>query len=300
MTASPDSSGKIRPASTVILVREQNEELQVYLIKRSSRSGFFPGNYVFPGGTLEADDRQTEFWKDHLDLTTGEILQAFGPGLDLNGIISHGVAAVRETLEEAGVFLARKGKDSQGTFEGSCQRPPSGELEEGGFRRKVRDEGWTLSFSGLFPWSHWITPQGMPKRFDTRFFMALMPEGQLCIPDDQETVHGLWISPEQGLQGNMRGELPLSPPTVITLHELLQYGTLAALTQALRPGAWKEPRLPILYKLEKGGLIVEPWDLEYGKTIRIEPAGLEDKVAAVGEPFSRIWLKKGIWRPIKS
>jgi hypothetical protein len=140
----------------------------------------------------------------------------------------------------------------------------------------------------------------MAKRFDTRFFLALMPEGQVCIPDDQETVHGLWISPEKGLQGNRRGEIPLSPPTVITLHELLPYGTLADLSRALGPGAWAEPRLPIFYRLEKGGIIIEPWDPQYGKEIEIDPLGLEEKVAAIGEPFSRIWLHKGIWRPLMS
>jgi hypothetical protein len=167
------------------------------------------------------------------------------------------------------------------------------------FRNKVLNENWTLSFSRLFPWSHWITPVAMSKRFDTRFFIALMPEGQVCVPDDRETVHGLWVSPLKGLQENIRGEIPLSPPTLITLHELLPYNKLADLTNALRPDAWAEPQLPVLFKLEKGAVIVEPWDPQYGKEIEIEPKGLEQKVAAIGAPFSRLWLHKGIWRPLK-
>lgn len=298
MKSASASPKEIRPASTVILVREQTQELQVYLLKRSTGSGFFPGNYVFPGGTLDPDDQQIEFWQHHVDLSAEERLKVFGTELEAEGIIAYGVAAIRETLEEAGVFLARKDRVAKGSFEGTGQRPLAGESQEGWFRKKVSDQGWVLSFSNLFPWSHWITPQGMPKRFDTRFFIALMPEGQVCSPDDQETVHGLWISPEKGLQGNMQGELPLSPPTVITLHELLPFKTLDGLIKASCLRSWGHPRLPILMKLAQGAVIVEPWDLQYGKAIKIDPAGLPEKVAPVGEPFSRIWLNQGIWRPI--
>jgi 8-oxo-dGTP pyrophosphatase MutT (NUDIX family) len=290
----------IRPASTVVLVREQERELQVYLLRRSMGSGFFPGSYVFPGGALNLDDGDCEFWQQHIDLPPEDLLKTFGPGLDIEGIIAYGVAAIRETFEEAGVFLAQKKNDRNDFIGKIFERPSTDALEEGWFRRKVSDEGWMLSFSNLFPWSHWITPEVLPKRFDTRFFTAVMPEGQECIPDDRETVHGLWVSPGKGLQGNLQGEIPLSPPTLVTLHELLKFGTLDSLTQVTRSRSWGNPLQPIHIKLEEGAAIVEPWDPQYGRSVEIDPDGLPGKVIPVGEPFSRLWLNQGIWRPVRS
>ncbi len=295
-----ESPVRTKPASTVVLVRDHDQELQVYLLKRSTGSGFFPGSYVFPGGALNPDDGDSEFWQPHIDLSSEDLLKVFGPGQNMAEIIAYGLAAIRETFEEAGVFLARK-KADRNEFGGSISERPSAEkLDERWFRRKVSEEGWSLSFSNLFPWSRWITPEPMPKRFDTRFFAALMPEGQECVPDNHETVHGLWVSPIKGLQGNIRGEIPLSPPTLVTLHELLKFGTLASLTQTNRSLSWGEPRQPIQIRLDRGVVIVQPWDLHYGKPIEIDPEGLPRKVIPAGEPFSRLWLDQGIWRPVRA
>ena len=289
----------VRPASTVVLVREYDRELQVYLLRRSTESGFFPGSYVFPGGALNPDERDVAFWQQHIDLPPEDLLKTFGSGLDIEGIIAYGVAAIRETFEEAGVFLARKKNDGNDSIGRICERPSTEELNEGWFRRRISDEDWMLSFSNLFPWSHWITPEVMPKRFDTRFFLAFMPEDQECIPDDRETVHGLWVSPGKGLQGNLHGEIPLSPPTLVTLHELLKFGTMDRLTQATRPRSWGDPLQPIHIKLDEGAVIMEPWDPYYGKPVEIDPDGLAGKMIPAGEPFSRLWMYQGIWRPVR-
>ena len=300
MDAQKKTPKEIRPASTVILVREHKRELQVYLLKRSTGMGFFPGSYVFPGGALDADEWNNEFWQPHIDLPHEDLLKHFGPGLNTKDLIAYGVAAIRETFEEAGVLLAGKEGDFSETLKRVCDIRSTENLKSGWFGKMVSHEGLRLSFSNLFPWSHWITPEAMPRRFDTRFFMALMPEGQACVPDDQESVHGLWISPGKGLWGNMRGEIPLSPPTLITLHGLLRYGTLESLNKALRSRSWGEALLPILMKVDKGAVIVEPWDPEYGKDIEIVSEGLKEKGVPVGEPFSRLWLDQGIWRPLRA
>lgn len=288
-----------RPASTVILVRELQQELQVYLLKRSRGSGFFPGIYVFPGGTLDPDEWDIERWQRAIDLSPEDLQKIFGEGLGVDEIIAYGVAAIRETFEEAGVFIAQRKEDRGKSFEQVCDLRSSGQLKEGWLRQRVHDEEWALSFSNLFPWSHWITPEAMPKRFDTRFFLALMPDGQECIPDARETVHGIWVSPEKGLQGNMKGEIPLSPPTLITLHELLEFGTLEQLKETLPSRSWGKPRLPVFMKLSKGAVIIEPWDPQCGEKIHVDPEGLRDKVIPPEEPFSRIWLHEGIWKPIR-
>ncbi len=294
-----ETSGSIRPASTVVLVREYDQELQVYLLRRSTGSGFFPGSYVFPGGAVDPDEQEVEFWQQHLDLPSKDILRVFGSGLDIAGLIAYGVAAIRETFEEAGVFLARKMNSGKNSFVRIDERPPAAKLDEGWLRRKVSDEGWVLSFSNLFPWSHWITPEVMPKRFDTRFFIAFMPEGQACAPDNRETIHGLWVSPGKGLQENSQGRIPLSPPTLITLHELLKFESLNSLRQEIQSRSWGDPRQPIQIGFNQGVVIVQPWDPHYGKPIKIDPEGLKEKIIPVGESFSRLWLNDGIWRPVR-
>lgn len=298
MDKTKESFKKIRPASTVILAREHEKELQIYLLRRSTGSGFFPGNYVFPGGTLDPDDDQAEFWIPFIDLSMEDLLKGFGPGLKPEEIITYGVAAIRETFEEAGVFLAGSRNNFKDALKKACALRSGGKLKAGWLQERVSNEDLRLSFSNLFPWSHWITPEAMPKRFDTRFFITFMPEGQECIPDDRETVLGIWVNPEKGLQGNMKGEITLSPPTMVTLHQLLAFGTLESLRQRIRSATWGDPCLPIMKKLDKGAILVEPWDPQYGKEIEIDPVGLKTRVAQVGEPFSRIWLDQGIWRPI--
>ena len=107
----------LRPASTVILVREKYEKLQVYLLRRSAQSGFMGDKYVFPGGTLDAPDMQTAFWEKHVDLQLEEVVQRLGGGLPKEDIFAYGVAAIRETLEEAGVFLAHRNGGSPADYE---------------------------------------------------------------------------------------------------------------------------------------------------------------------------------------
>ena len=288
-----------RPAATVVIAREHKNEYQIYLLQRSKGSRFFPGNYVFPGGVLDPEDWETDLWAEHMDTAPESLLSRFGGGLDEESAIAYAVAVIRETFEEAGVFLAQKKNQAPKDLEGLCSLRESGELPRGWIRERVVSEGWVLAFSQLARWSHWITPEGMPRRFDTRFFLAFMPDGQACIPDDRETVQGLWVTPKKGLEGNLEGSIPLSPPTLITLNELLDYGTFVDLKREAQGRPWGDPRQPIFLKFRKGAVIIEPWDPMHGQDIEIDPGGLKDKVVPLGEPFSRIWLHKGIWRPIE-
>ena len=84
----------------------------------------------------------------------------------------------------------------------------------------------------------------MRSHFDTRFFVAFMPQDQVCLPDERETVHGIWISPEQALKGNHEGEITLSPPTLVTLQELLGYKDLSTLQRSVKTRPWGEARFP--------------------------------------------------------
>ena len=300
MINAPDTdSANITPAATVILTREQAGTLQLYLLKRSPKSGFMAGNFVFPGGTVDGNDHLFKLFNNYCDLTPDEIAIRFGPDLSHEQALTYCVAAVRETLEEAGIFLASRDDSTTADLERINRLRLAANLENDWFVKLVEYEQWCLSLSALYSWSHWITPVLMKRRFDTRFFIAEMPAGQICRPDDRETVQGLWLSPMEGLAGNLSGTIPLSPPTLVTLHELSKYQTLKDLQIEAANRSWGQTIQPRLVPLPEGAVIVEPWDPMYQqKVINIDPEDLPASVLPVGTSFSRIWLDQGIWKPI--
>ena len=289
----------ITPAATVILTREVAGKLQVYLLKRNVKSGFMAGNFVFPGGKVEAEDRQFDVFKSHSDLSPNEIYRRLGGELSEAEALAYGVAAVRETLEEAGVFLAHQNDRPDASLEHVRNLRLSDNLTKDWFVKLLVKEKWQLTISALLRWSHWITPELMTRRFDTRFLLAAMPTDQICRPDGRETVQGLWISPKEGLKGNLAGKIPLSPPTLVTLHELLKYPRMEDLRIESNRRQWGQTIMPRLVPIAKGAVIVEPWDPMYReKEIVIDPEDLAASVLAVGEPFSRIWYDGGLWKPV--
>jgi 8-oxo-dGTP pyrophosphatase MutT (NUDIX family) len=291
---------KPRPASTVILVRQQGGELQVYLLKRSPTSRFFPGVYVFPGGEVDPEDRDMSLWASHVDMDQEGISQRLGGGMSEQEAVAHGVAAVRETFEEAGVLLCQPSDPGgRGLEEVRAQRMERG-LPKGWLKDLVVSRGWTLEFSLLARWAYWITPEAMPRRYEARFFVAFMPRGQECMPDRTETTDGIWVTPKKGLAGNLKAEIPLSPPTLITLHQLLDYEDLDGLRREAEPRFWGDALLPRMIKLSRGAILIEPWDPMYGEDPEIDEGKLEDAILPPGEPLSRVWYHEGIWRPVRS
>ncbi len=298
MTDTKKTSIKLRLASTVILIREHGGELQVYLLKRSARSSFFPGTYVFPGGTVEAEDWASGLWKEHIGLDIEKISRRLGGSLTEEEALAHGVAGIRETFEEAGVFLAYRNEYTQEGLERVQDRRRVDGLPRGWLQDMVISGEWTLSLSRLARWAHWITPEGMPRRYETRFFLAFMPLGQECSPDAKETTHGIWISPEKALVGNLQGEILLSPPTLVTMHELLQYSDMGDLEKEVQTHTWGEVLLPRMIRLPQGTLILEPWDPMCKQGVEVDTKELEMAILPVGEPFSRIWYHGGVWTPV--
>jgi 8-oxo-dGTP pyrophosphatase MutT (NUDIX family) len=289
-----------RPASTVILVREQEGRLEVYLLRRSSESRFFPGNYVFPGGAVGSQDRDSAWWERHVDLSPEEMTGRFGGGLDPKEILAYGVSAIRETFEAGGALLGEIRSGSGEGFGDLAQCRVSEGLPRGWLREWVERDSLVLGFSCLARWAHWITPKAMHMRFDTRFFVARMPRDQECSPDLQEMSHGVWLTPEQALAGNLAGQIPLSPPTLVTLNELLPCTSLAALDRVLENRPWGHPVLPVFKVFSQGALLVEPWDPLYGADMEIRDSDLEKPELPLGAPFSRVACRQGIWRPIRS
>ena len=292
---------KPRSASTVVLVRAQVTGFQVYLLKRSGQSGFFPGSYVFPGGTVAPDDRDSDLWLRHSDLDLPGVERRLGGTLPAVEALAYGVAVIRETFEEAGVLLASRAQEADSGMRTIGEARKVEKLSKGWFREWAVSGGWHLQLSRLARWAHWITPEAFKPRFDTRFFLAFVPVDQECSPDELETTEGTWVTPAQALAANMREGTgtPLTPPTLVTLHELLHYKTLTELQDDVSWRGWGEPRLPRLIGVDKGAVILEPWDpMIREKDVTFDLATLKKRVLAVGIPFSRLWLYEGIWRPV--
>lgn len=289
----------LRQASTVILVREKNKALEVYLLRRSNQSGFMGGLYVFPGGVVEPEDRGIETWAPFLDLAPEEVENRLaGKGFPLEDALGFGVAAIRETLEEAGVLMAsRKNKTPEDFLDIKTHRMTP-DLPNSWFQTRIMNQNWILTISDLSPWSHWITPKLMKKRFDTRFYIVSMPEDQTCSTDNWETKQGLWITPQKALENNLETIIPLSPPTVVTLTQLCGFKDLYELKTDLKTRTWGAPISPCLVPCPNGPVILEPWDPSWERGEEIDFSALPQKILAPGENFSRIWCDQGVWKPV--
>jgi 8-oxo-dGTP pyrophosphatase MutT (NUDIX family) len=284
------------PASTLVLTRDATQGIEVYLLKRSDKSDFMAGHYVFPGGVIESDDGDWAFWESRVDVGADGVERRLGSGLPFDLALGHSVAAVRETFEECGVLLAVEKKE--GMHRGEDPTGPARSRRASSFRRKIAREGWVLALSALRPWSHWITPVSSPKRYDTRFYLASMPQGQRCDPDQRETTHGLWVGPQEALERNMNGNLRLSPPTLVTLHEVLKGDFFSDGPAENDRRLWGEARSPRLIGSSKGPVLLLPWDPVFGEAHPVDRLDPETSVLPVGVPFSRLWLDQGIWRPV--
>ena len=287
------------PAATLVLVREYRGQLQVYLIRRSPQSGFMPEMYAFPGGIVDRGDHDERLWQDHSNLNRRQIAQSLAGEMPVSIAAAFAGAALRECLEEVGVFLAETNERDARELDWVTEQARSPDRDTGWFNELVVRENWVLDFEALLPWSHWITPPEMQRRYDTRFFLAAMPDTQSCRPDNREAADGVWISPARALQENLSGSLPLSPPTLVTLDQFISYDKVKELLSAARSRGWSSSLTPRLVPFEAGALILEPWDPAYAHSeITIDHRGLASAVLNVGESFSRLWYSKGIWRPV--
>ena len=201
----PATVATARPASTLILLRDTPQGPEVLMLKRHGRSDVLGGAFVFPGGKVDAADAQLSE-ADRLDTPAKALHGRLGePEIDLTTAVGVYVAALREAFEESGLLLAD-----------GAPAVPAEEIREQhkagmAFNQLLAHFGLRLGGGGLAPWSRWITPSHVPKRFDTRFFVARAPEG-VARHDDHETTESVWRRPRAALEDYWRGEMPLAPP----------------------------------------------------------------------------------------
>ena len=246
---STTSDPPLRPASTVIVLRDDPEggPPDVFMVRRHQGTAFMGGAFVFPGGRVDASDRDTpdDRWCDETALAAARF-----PDLPADEAIGYHVAAIRELFEEAGVLLARDGGGHFVSLTGADAHSRFAKYrkelhaERCTLRDVVEQEGLRLALDALVPWAHWVTPaMETTRRFDTRFFLTRAPERQAPAHDETETTAGVWISAPAAIARSKADEIMLPPPTWTTLRELEPFASVeAALTHAKgRPIVRREP-----------------------------------------------------------
>lgn len=194
------------------------------MLRRLASMSFAPGMYVFPGGSVDPGDAAADVpWSGPPATEWTAALSAAEP-------LARALlcAAVRETFEECGVLLA--GPDDVLTSDVDAAWVADRELLQSGavslpellVRRDVR-----LRADLLRPWAHWVTPEFEPKRFDTRFFVAALPAGQVPAHFDGESDRGEWVRPLDALARQAQEQIAMLPPTAFTLAELAEFGSVA-------------------------------------------------------------------------
>ncbi len=237
-----------RPAATIVLLRDGAHGLEVLLTRRDRSTGFVPGAFVFPGGRVDEEDADPR-------------LLEYADGLEENvePPAAYWMAAVREAFEEAGVLLARD--------EAGRPVPDAGhDATVAGWREMLLTEAVTLrelleshrlrlAFDEVVYCAHWITPVVEPRRYDTRFFLARLPNDcDVCV-DEREMTEALWLTPDEALARFRAGRLPMVFPTAATLESLAQFASVAEALSAFR--GWPvEPILPRLVRTAEGVTIV--------------------------------------------
>ncbi len=233
---------EVKDAATVVLVRDGDRGPEVAMLRRRLESGFVPGAYVFPGGAVDAEDRDPR-WANrcvgHDDTSASAVLGTVAGGL------AYWVAAIRECFEEAGLFLAHRAGGR------ALDLTPDGGADADRFdehRRRV-DDGHTALFDvvegedlhlpvgDLHYFARWITPELAPRRYDTRFFVGRAPDDQVLRHDGDETIAALWVRPADALARNTAGDFELIRPTQHSLEILSHYPDADAVLAAAAAGS---------------------------------------------------------------
>lgn len=265
------ASGELTPATprraaTVMLLRDGTEGAEVHMLRRRASMAFAGGAYAYPGGGVDPRD------DDHLVRWAGPPRASWAARLGVEDEAAAQAivcAAVRETYEEAGVLLAgptpetvvgdTTGDDWEADREALVARDLS-------FAEFLDRRGLHLRSDLLAAWARWITPEFEPRRYDTFFFVAALPEGQRTRNASTEADRTVWIRPAEAAAGYDEGELLMMPPTIATLRALSAHPTPRAALAA----APSQDMTPVLAQahLENGALVLSwPGHDEFTKHI---------------------------------
>jgi 8-oxo-dGTP pyrophosphatase MutT (NUDIX family) len=266
---------EVRDAATVMLVRDRDHgdgesQLEVFMLRRNLQSDFVGGAYVFPGGAVDEADRHADL--EAVCLGRSDDLASAHLGVDRGGL-AFWVAAIRECFEEAGVLLA---VDADGKVVSFADTEVATRFEahraavDAGDLRLVdlcRIESLQLAVGGIHYFSHWITPVGPPRRYDTRFFVTAAPPEQVPLHDDRETIANLWVRPADALERHRAGELDLILPTIKNLEAIARFARSQDLLDAAAAIQEVPTILPRVINDGQGMRILLPGDPGYDEAM---------------------------------
>jgi 8-oxo-dGTP pyrophosphatase MutT (NUDIX family) len=287
-----------KKASSVILLRDTLKGVKTFLIQRHVASSFMGGLYAFPGGNLEVEDFSEELLAHVKGITEKEAWAILGRKSSPQIALAHWVSGIREVFEEVGVLFAKDGRGNLISFEDETRKKTfkryrelinKGEMT---FSQLLHQENLRLAADSLIHYSHWITPEARKKRYDTHFFMALVPEGQIPSADQKEITAGIWLTPQQALKANISGDIPLTPPALCMLEELAPFSSAEDIIGSARERNMSDPIVPILTTINDYEVLLLPGDelyAAYGGKGKRNYNNLDQSV--------RLILEKGRWFP---
>ena len=249
---------RTRPAATVVLVRDSADGPEVLLLRRSRRSGFAAGAWVFPGGVVDGGDGDLALVERMDGPTPMQWAERLGLS-DPAEAVSFVTAAVREAFEETGIMLAHLAEDATnpGGREGLeiARRALLAEVVD--LRQIIVTRSLRISGGDLLYLAHWITPEPEPRRYDTRFFLARVGADAVCTPHEAEMTESVWLTARGAVHFFENGSLKMLPPTVHTLRRVAGFGSVdeifAALADAPVPAI-----MPVMRVQDDGVAIVLP------------------------------------------
>lgn len=287
-------SGATRQAASVIVLRDAPRGLEVLMLKRAEKPGDQnSGASVFPGGLLDkADAGHHELCAGLADTEASARLGVPAGGLD------YWIAAVRECFEEAGLLFATEADGGMVDLNHHDERELQAlrhalHANETGMAQVCAQLGVRLAMDQLAYFSHWMTPAGMPKIFDTRFFITKVPHAQTARHDATETVELMWLTPAEALD-SARG-LKLMNVTSVTLKQLGAHSTAQAAIDAARAQTTVPLIRPRLASTPKGKRPLMPWDWAYAEAGRLDPEGRATTSAELA-PGVPVWLSPRVLR----
>lgn len=306
-----------RPAASILYLRDApagQGGVEVLMLVRAEQQGgdIRSGAAVFPGGVLDLRDRDAHAWCLGEDWTLDDA--ALGARLSIAaGALDYAVAAVRESFEEVGLLRACAADGgavdlSPGSALHAALQPWRQSLHAGeaGMADLCKAFSLRIDLRGLAYTAHWLTPPGLPKRWDTRFFAALAPAAQQAVADGSEAQSVLWTTPRSALDGASsalpfeRGAKPgtglkLLPAMRSMLTDLLPFESAMQAIAELRSRTAVPLTMPRRASSTQGARIVLPSEFPYAEIARLDPLGRGDVWCEL-LPGRAVQLSSHVWR----
>jgi 8-oxo-dGTP pyrophosphatase MutT (NUDIX family) len=217
-------------AATILLLRPAKASgFEVFLMRRSKEMPFLGGMYAFPGGNVRKEDCAPGVIQRCYGLSAIEARRILGAELAPALAIGHWVAGIRELYEETGILLARRADGNHAPPEAFPAEREALLAKSLSFEKLLQMRDLQCDLTRMAYFSRWQTPRQLPIRFDTRFFLAPLPEGQTLLPNPAEVEDAVWLSPDQALASLNRQELPMIFPTFAALRTLADFDSLESL-----------------------------------------------------------------------